>query len=130
MAKQYTKNNQTQQYKSHSGCQSKIGANGVNVVDGWNYTKRHGLVKFVACMVKGGDRTKKGTPIHNKKGEPLYKYVVNIDMGLSGKRTVNGFWNENSQKLYMPELNMVASPNTRKRLTGGIGYWGQIKKRN
>lgn len=115
--------------RNHSGCESKTDKRGFNVVFGWNYSKRHGLVKFVASMVAGGDRTKAGQTIVNRHGEPLFKYVVTIDKGLGGKMLTSGFWNENTKKLYMPELGMVASPNTRKPKTGGIGFWGKITKR-
>lgn len=100
--------------KKHSGCRSKTGSNGKNVIYGWNYSRRFGLVTFVSTM-----KNDKNVCV-NKNGEELHIYVVSVTVPMQPKRTVTGFFNPNDGKLRIPDLGMTANP---KAPNGG--YWGR-----
>lgn len=100
--------------KKHSGCRQKIGSNGKNVIFGWNYSRRFGLVKFVATM-----KNDKNLCV-NKSGEQLEIYVVSLDVPMQKKQLLTGFLNTNDGKLRIPDLNMTANP---KAPNGG--YFGK-----
>lgn len=100
-----------QPQKKHSGCRSKMGKNGKNVIFGWNYSRRHGLVNFVATM-----KNEKNVCV-NKNGEELHIYVVTINKAMQAKQTITGFFKPNDGKLRMPDLAMTANP--------AKNYWGR-----
>jgi hypothetical protein len=107
-------NNNQRPQKKHSGCRSKMGSNGKNVIFGWNYSRRHGLVSFVATM-----KNEKNLCV-NKNGEELHIYVVTVTKAMQAKQTVTGFFNPNDGKLRIPDLGMTANPKANNG-----GYWGR-----
>lgn len=107
-------NNSGNSQKKHSGCKAGIGKNGKTYLQGWNYSKRHGMVTFVASM-----KNDKNMCV-NKHGEESEIYVVSITVPMQPKRLVTGFLKLNDGKLRMPDLGMTANP---KAPNGG--YWGK-----
>lgn len=110
----YTNNTSPTSQKKHSGCGQKQGTNGKNVIYGWNYSRRFGLVKFVATMKNTENLCV------NKNGEELHIYVCTITRPFEKAVTVTGFFKPNDGKLRMPDLGMTANP----RAPHG-GYWGR-----
>lgn len=85
-------------------------------ITGWNAVG--GVMKsFIANPTNDTAKTARGVVRE--------KWVVNLSAnGGMSERTVTGFYDPNTGKMYMPDVNMVASLNAPRG-----GYWGRIKKR-
>jgi len=107
--------------KKHSGCKwvvdKKLPERPTMI--GWNYSKRLGLISFIACEVANSQDFKSNNP----KNKDYKKWVVTVNFAAQGKKTFNGLFRISTQKLYIPDLNMVANPAAQNG-----GYWGQSGK--
>ena len=101
--------------KNHSGCQmkkdyrSKSGEEKAIVIYGWKYTRKFGLMSFVA------------SPAKHQTGSKWCNMVVNITSSM-GKSTMFAQWNPDKNILWMPDVKMIASPSK--------GYWSYLKPKN
>ncbi|MCG8329800.1 MAG: hypothetical protein MI974_19040 [Chitinophagales bacterium] len=114
----YNNNGGYRNRKKRTGAKMGVNENsGRPYITGWNVSRRYGMRKFIANPTDLMATT--------KNGKERQQWVCNVEMdGGMTKRTVTGFYDESSKKLYMPDLNMVASINAPNG-----GYWGQIKSR-
>ncbi|MBS1570974.1 MAG: hypothetical protein JST62_01060 [Bacteroidetes bacterium] len=103
--------------KKRSGCQQKsVTRNGVvkEIIHGWKYTKRDGLVSFVATVAKDKYQTQKDK-------EKYIAMVAKVESRF-GSRLYWCWWNKQKRVLWMPNLKMVASP--------GQNYWSYLRPKN
>lgn len=109
-------------YTKHSGCGMKLGSNNKTTIYGWNASKSRGLLKFVGQPTGKVVGEAKGS--QNDVNESKLMYICNLTFLRNGEqRTVNGVYNTQTGKLYIPALGMVANP---KAPNGG--YFGISKK--
>ncbi|WP_143306856.1 hypothetical protein [Chitinophaga vietnamensis] len=108
------------QNKKHSGCKSQNGwvsrKTGERVDDlllkGWNYSRRRGMISFVAVPRKERDTA-----------NPNYEHWVVSVSASDGRKTFTGFYNVAKRILVIPDLRMVANPNAPNG-----GYFGRFFK--
>lgn len=105
---------QYKQQKKKSGCKLGRSKNDSPIISGWNVSKQRGFITLLATIL---DETVKS------KSRDYKKAVCNITFKDRGSKMVtSGFYNEQSKKLYIPELSMVASINAPNG-----GYFGTVK---
>jgi len=104
-------NNWQRQPKKKSGCRIGTDKKGRPCITGWNVSKNRGFVSFVAVPCKD----------FKTKSPNSDKWVVSAKFQ-DGVKTFTGFYNANSKKLTIPDLNMVANPSK--------NYFGTFLKRN
>ncbi|TRX70526.1 hypothetical protein [Carboxylicivirga sp. M1479] len=80
------------------------------VVTAWNKSKSRGFIKMVAIPC---NKTKTKSPNSDK-------WVATVTFP-DGKKTFTAFWNVNTKKLTIPDLEMVANPSK--------NYFGTFVKR-
>lgn len=92
--------NNAQPVRKKSG--SKLGTDkkGRPCVTGWNKSQSRGFVSFVACPANSP----------KTKSPNSDKWVVSMSFA-DGKKTFTGFWNVQTKKLTIPDLQMVANPS-------------------
>ena len=106
--------------KKHSGCKMRSGWTSRktgervddNFIQGWNYSRRQGLISFIASP-----RKERQTANSN-----FEHWVVNVQYR-DGKKTFTGFFNVSRNLLTIPDLKMVANPNAPNG-----GYFGTFIK--
>lgn len=106
--------NYTRPYKKRSGCSRKSATkNGEakDIIHGWKYTKRTGLISFVATVAKDKFQT--------QKDKETYTTMVAKVQSAFGERLYFVFWNKRKGILFFPDIKMVASPSA--------NYWSYIK---
>jgi hypothetical protein len=120
------KNNYNYGNQKSNNVEGKFGAkirttkSGGTCLTAWRYAKSTGLITLVASPNSDGEVFK------NKKGESYTRWTGK----LTNKRTlaittVSVLHNNNTNKFYITDLNLMASPNGGK----GKGYFGFISKK-
>ncbi|MFB6458025.1 hypothetical protein ACE38W_22325 [Chitinophaga sp. Hz27] len=84
-----------------------------NYITGWNKSMTRGFITFIASPRKERETA---SP-HNEH------WVVTVQFS-TGKKTFTGFYNLNTKRLTIPDLQMVANPNAPNG-----GYFGTNRKR-
>lgn len=102
--------------KKRSGCKikrnytTKKGVTKTVVIFGWKYTKRDGLISFVAS-----DAAQK-----YQKNDKYVAMVVKLKSNF-GERLIWAHWNIQKEVLFMGDLKMVADP--------AKNYWSYLTKK-
>lgn len=101
-------NNYNQQIKKHSGAKEKTISNGVNIgkpcIVAWNYNKRLGLRSFLVTAHS------KSKVVQTKKGKEYLTVMCTISQDGRPNQITNGFLDEHTGKVYLPELRYVINP--------------------
>lgn len=103
-----------QSNKKHSGCKrTDHTRDGVkkDIISGWKYTRKNGLVSFVAVPAKQKYQTQKDP-------KKYVKMVAKITSTF-GQKIVWCLWNNDKKILLFMEMKMVASPSQ--------NYWSFLK---
>lgn len=113
----------SRQKKKHSGCKMRSGWTtksgehvNENMITGWNYSRRLGLISFIASPRKEGRET---------KNDRIERWVVNIRFR-DGPKIFTGFYNLDHRKLRIPDLRMTANPHAPN---GGYFGTSNVSKR-
>lgn len=97
--------------RKHSGCQFGVSKEtGKEWMNGWNYSRQNGMVKFVASpspKVNGGPTTD--------------AWCAKITVGKQAPYLVTCFMTHNTKRLTFPDLGMVANASAPNG-----GYWGKF----
>lgn len=90
--------------KKKTGCKYKQEArNGKPCITAWNYSKNRGMITIVASPYDYYEG-------ENSEGEI---WIVNMTNKTTfAKQTFNGFMKKGSRKLVVPDMGMVANPDT------------------
>lgn len=70
-------------------------------INGWNYSRRNGMVKVIAVPTKNPET----------KSERSEKWVATIQRQGLPKQTVTAFYNLDTHKLTIPDMEWVLNPN-------------------
>lgn len=118
----YRNNNQGQNQrpaKKHSGCRYKSATRqgeAKNIIFGWNFSRRRGMVSFVAVEAKESET----------KNDNYEKWVAKITFKDTGSvQTHTVFYNIAKKILIFKDLGMVANPNAPQG-----GYFGKFTRSN
>lgn len=105
------------QVKKHTGCKYRAAdKNGKPVTTGWNYSRKEGLVTFLATPYKG-------TSIHtSKSGREWLNVMVKVSPKMKQSFIVSGLMERHSGKVIIKDLNIVMKPSAPNG-----GYCGRIK---
>lgn len=114
-------NNNNNQPKKKSGCTFKSGSstkNGADCISGWNKSKTRGFITLVACPVRDG------LIVSNKNGKDYEKWVATIKFARNfDEKTFTAFYDPDTKKLRIPDIQMTASPNSPNG--GYFGGWSK-----
>jgi hypothetical protein len=108
-------------YRGHSGCVFYEGytkkSTGERIemlmITGWNYSQSRGKIKFIATE-RQGDKAE-------TKSKRWVNFAVKMTHAL-GVTWYNGLWDKQKERLFIPDLEMVADA---KSGTHGLGYFGK-----
>lgn len=101
---------QQQQPRKKSGCKIGQDKTGRPCITGWNKSRSRGFLSFVAVPCKDA----------KTKSPNSDKWVASVQFP-DGKKTFTAFYNVNTKKLSIPDLQMVANP--------AKNYFGTFVKR-
>ena len=82
-----------------SGAKYGTGKNSKPYVQGWKATKG-GMMKFIACPTEKG-----------MVSEQCEQWVVNMTVGYNKPQVMTAFYNVNTKRLIIPDINFVLNPN-------------------
>ena len=103
--------------KKHSGCKTGITrTDGSPFTQGWNYSRAHGLVSFLAVV------TKKTHTVTSKTGRQWLNVMVKVQKKLQKDVLFSGLMDVQTGKVIISDQNIVMNP---KAPNGG--YCGKIK---
>jgi len=112
-----------------SGCIYTTGRNGKPTVSAWNKSKS-GLLKIVAQpRYEGGIFSKdKVMTYTSAAGKVWQKWIVSVTFATRQKQTSTGFYDTTTQRLFIPDIDMMACHNTRfgGRTAGGKSVTGYL----
>ena len=100
--------------KKRSGCKAKRDKNGNDCIIGWNKSRSRGFISFIAAPHKKKSKN---------KSPDSETWMVKVTQGITIVWHV-GFYNTETRKLTIPDLNMVANPNA-----ANGGYFGTFLKK-
>lgn len=112
-------------FKKKSGCHMGTSPkNNARFISGWNVSKK-GFIALVACPAHQFEHvtTKDGELRPLKQGWERWVCTIEFKPGdgyKTEKSTHTGFFKKVNSKLYIPDLKMVASPNSPNK-----GYFGR-----
>ena len=123
----YKKNNSNNRYsngntnnnmqKKHSGCKTGVSRkDGSPYTQGWNYSRSHGLVSFLAVCTKGTHETT------SKTGRKWLNVMVKVQKKFQNDVLFSGLMDVMTGKVIINDQNIVMNP---KAPNGG--YCGKIK---
>lgn len=95
--------------KPNYGCKMGTDKKQRPVITGWNKTRKRGFITMVAVPTKDCKTKSKNSD----------KWIASVKFA-DGKKAFTAFYNVNSKKLVIPDLDMVAIPAT--------GYFGTFNK--
>lgn len=95
-------------FKKHTGCKFRAAdKNGNPVTTGWNYSRRHGLVSFLATPYKG-------TSVHkSRSGKEWLNVMVKITRQMQAPHIVSGLMERGTGKVIIKDLGIVMNPQAR-----------------
>lgn len=110
-------NNNQSTMKKHSGCKTGVSRkDGSPYTQGWNYSRAHGLVSFLAVCTKG-------TSLHiSKTGREWLNVMVKVQKKFQNDVLFSGLMDKVTGKVIINDQNLVMNP---KAPNGG--YCGKIK---
>lgn len=105
--------------KKHSGCSATVASKGTyvgsTVVTGWNYSRRHGMVTFLAAPYSKSEvRT-------SKTGRQWVNYMVKVQPEKAASYIVSGLLEVATKRVIIKEMGMVMNPKG-----GRGGYCGKF----
>ena len=104
--------------KKHSGCRVTVASKGSyvgsTVVTGWNYSRRHGLVTFLATPYS------KSHESTSKNGRKWVNYMVTVTPKMSKSFIVSGMMDSVTKMVTIEELGFVMNPKAKNG-----GYCGR-----
>lgn len=113
--------------RKKSGAREKVGKNGKPCISAWKKS-RNGFLTLIACPNNEANVMKKnGQPIINGKGQEYARWTgTMVERNTGAVSTHSCLYNTVTGKLYIPELNMVASPRANN---GGFFGNSYVSKR-
>lgn len=100
--------------KKRSGAKMVMTKTGVRCITGWNYSRTHGMISLVAVQKRGGKASNGNIHVNEcmtKTGQVREVWACTIQKKFQKDVTFTGFFDPMSNKLRIPDLNMVASVN-------------------
>lgn len=96
-------------HRKHSGAQagrfnSKTLGDGVPYVIAWNYSKRYGMVKFIAAP------TKKTKRVSSHSGKEWDNWVVKVQIGWHQPYLTGGLYEVATGRVIVKDLGIVINP--------------------
>lgn len=85
--------------KKRSGAKSGTGKNGKPYIQGWKAT-RNGMIKIIAGPTSKG-----------MVSEQCEQWVCKVTVGYGAPQTMTAFYNVNTKRLIIPDMNFVLNPN-------------------
>lgn len=111
----YSRNSNQREQKKHSGAKFGNDKNGKPYVSGWNYSRRNGLVSFLAVPYNGTSEHQ------SKSGKTWLNVMVKVNPSMSKPFITSGLMDMASKKVIINELGIVMNPNAPRG-----GYCGKF----
>ena len=113
----YPNSNSQPQMKKHSGCKRGVSKkDGSPYTQGWNYSRAHGLVSFLAVCTKGTHETTSAT------GRKWLNVMVKVQKKFQNDVLFSGLMDALTGKVIINDQNLVMNPSAPNG-----GYCGKIK---
>lgn len=90
--------------KKHSGCKAGFTKKGDPFTQGWNVSKRHGMMSFLAVPYKGSKL------VTSKSGKRWLNVMVKVSPEKAQPFIVSGMRNDDTGQVTIQELGMVMNP--------------------
>lgn len=102
--RQYNQN-YNQKPKKRSGCKSVVTKNGDTVIVGWNFSKRYGLISFIAGA-------NKKTKTFQGRTKDWQNWTIKVSPKNQQPYLLNCLYNVTDNKVIVKDLGIVLNPKT------------------
>lgn len=114
--------NQRTEFKAKSGASSGIDKNGKPYVSGWMVRRRQ-MISLFASPYKGTHEVK------TQNGRIWHTWILKIVNKDAMTETVRPcLYDPSTKRVFCQDLDIMLSPNTKRRMTNGKGYAGSYLK--